>query len=521
MDPTGSLPKGLSLVPKPAVQGPVQPVKPAVQGPVQQVKPTAPTAGVPQSIQAQPTLDQLMAQAQGLLSTEPGVSGEGVVAPTGYVSPYSPLEDTIREGQKDELTAFAKQGGKLTDEEKEAMFQEERRRIREQVNALQSASAQERAEQRKLTEGRLGSTTAAQARRGLIGSSFGQAQEANVNQAGKELEDLISTKYAIKISDLEGDAKESAIKNIEKRTKELSEKTDKYIASLNEVQATRNNQLKQFLAGQLQNGQDINLYSDEQLAQAYGITAAEAKLMKATAGAEAELGKQQALADRIKQSSADVKDFYAIYGRAPQSSAELAGFKSQMKVADKGGAGVTDADALASQPAYAKLTTTQKTQANSLNNLVRELNNYYNEISTNVDESGVNLTGADSAVLETKLNAILFAAAQAEGTGALQKADREVIEKIIPNPTSFMGAIGTLVKGGKEGSLAKIEDQISKYTNNLKTLGLTPVDAGSIVQEGVTETGGAGVWYSPDGKSQAVLDTPEEIAEAKSAGWHQ
>lgn len=129
-----------------------------------------------------------------------------------------------------------------------------------------------------------------------------------------------------------------------------------------------------------------------------------------------------------------------------------------------------------SQPAYAKLTATQKKQADSLNNLVwslQDFRNYYNE---KPGIGGANLFGVDSAVLQSKINGIIFAAAQAEGTGALQAADREVIQKMLPNPTTWEGGLNILTKGGKTGALAAIDDQKSKYTKNLSGLGLSPID---------------------------------------------
>lgn len=133
---------------------------------------------------------------------------------------------------------------------------------------------------------------------------------------------------------------------------------------------------------------------------------------------------------------------------------------------------------LNTQQGYQSLTAKQKNQADSLNSLVRTLKDYkdfYNDNPGILDGLAGNLFGADSGVLQTKVNSIIFAAAQAEGTGALQQADRQVIEKIIPNPTSFGGALSTLFRGGKGGNIAKLDDQIQKYTENLSTnYGLQP-----------------------------------------------
>lgn len=158
--------------------------------------------------------------------------------------------------------------------------------------------------------------------------------------------------------------------------------------------------------------------------------------------------------------------------------------------------GAIDAN-LTTQPGYKALTQKQKTQADSLNNLVRTLNEYkayYAEHPGAFGGAAGNIVGQDAGVLQTKINSIIFAAAQAEGTGALQQADREVIEKIIPNPTSIGGAFGTLFHGGATGNTAKIDDQINKYTNNLAGYGLRPTSAGATAPpaggtSGVTSSG--------------------------------
>jgi len=147
------------------------------------------------------------------------------------------------------------------------------------------------------------------------------------------------------------------------------------------------------------------------------------------------------------------------------------------KRAELGGGTATNT-AFSFQPAYSKLTAAQKKQADSLNNLVRSIGEYEQYVKNNVGFTGVKMTGKDAAVLQTKINSIIFAAAQAEGTGALQQADREVIEKIIPNPTNLGGAWSALTKGGKEGQLLQIADQKDKYTKNLAGYGLTPTDGG-------------------------------------------
>jgi len=135
--------------------------------------------------------------------------------------------------------------------------------------------------------------------------------------------------------------------------------------------------------------------------------------------------------------------------------------------------------AFINQPGYQKLSNKQRTQADSLNALVASLDDYKKLVDETSGVSGVNMFGADSGLLETKLNSIIFAAAQAEGTGALQQADRQVIEKIVPNGTNLSGAWNAITKGGKAGMLRRIQDQIEKYDRNIQAYGLRTIRGGS------------------------------------------
>lgn len=73
------------------------------------------------------------------------------------------------------------------------------------------------------------------------------------------------------------------------------------------------------------------------------------------------------------------------------------------------------------------------------------------------DNAPVQLTGKEAAELRTAQSSLLFLIAQASGTGALQAPDREVVERIIPDPTSISGATGILTRGGKQGMLTSLD----------------------------------------------------------------
>ncbi len=153
------------------------------------------------------------------------------------------------------------------------------------------------------------------------------------------------------------------------------------------------------------------------------------------------------------------------------------------------------------QPAFKNLRAKEQTQAVSLDNLVRELNKYREIIqNANIGKGGVELVWVNAGLIESQLNALLFAAAQAEGTGALQAADRQVLEKVIPNPTTLTGAFTSLKSWGLEGVYSKIDNQIRKYEENLKSLWLSTSYVRPNTPPPSTPTTG-NTWTSPTGKT--------------------
>ena len=112
-----------------------------------------------------------------------------------------------------------------------------------------------------------------------------------------------------------------------------------------------------------------------------------------------------------------------------------------------------------------ELTSSQKTAVNTLDTVLKSLSDYRALYDRLVGTSGVNLTGVDAGELSGAYNALLFQIAQAAGTGALQAADRQVVEAMIPNPTSKVGAFGSFLRGGKEGALGSIDQAKGLFQN--------------------------------------------------------
>lgn len=167
----------------------------------------------------------------------------------------------------------------------------------------------------------------------------------------------------------------------------------------------------------------------------------------------------------------------------PLYQAQLANARSSGGGGAGGGStGGGGAGAFVSQPGYGSLSAGQQGKATAINDIITQLNSYRAAYDANVDSTGKLLTGEAAAKLQAEQASLMFALAQAVGTGALQEADRAVLEKVIPNPTSasLFGSIGTWLRGGKDGGLGKIDSQIDKFTTSLTdTYGLQPTQASS------------------------------------------
>ncbi len=148
-----------------------------------------------------------------------------------------------------------------------------------------------------------------------------------------------------------------------------------------------------------------------------------------------------------------------------------------------------------------KLTATQKSKGDSIQNVLSQLDNYKNLISqgTNAMFGGVNMTGSDAAQIRTAKAALEFAIAQAVGTGALQAADRDVVRDMIPDPTSFAGASGMLARGGKGGAEASINEARKIFEYAQQSIGSQPIptqESSTQVVDGYTYVQGPdGNWY--------------------------
>lgn len=159
------------------------------------------------------------------------------------------------------------------------------------------------------------------------------------------------------------------------------------------------------------------------------------------------------------------------------------------------------------------LTSPQKTKVNAVDAVLTSLDAYKTLYDSLANEQGGKIFGKDAGTLSGAYNALIFQIAQAAGTGALQAADREIVERMIPNPTSLSGAWGGLVKGGKAGGKNSI-DQAAQVLNNTKaTIIKAPQDPYGFNKQSM-------ILISPDGQEfDASGLTPQELQEAIADGY--
>lgn len=373
-----------------------------------------------------------------------------------------------------------------------------------QIDAINAVYADKLRQEKLVGQGRIGSSRAIQARSGLIGSDFGTAQTWQVQQLNKEQEAAIESERLALVNQILTQARESAASEIaaKRQAREAGGKAYlEYLAGQQTRKQENTSRAAQLLLLNNKTPEDI---SDAELAQArisrndlrlaYSGIKSQQEAEQAKAQAEQEKAALEALKTQseIDKNQADIINEALKTGRVYEQGGfifdgatnQLIGSAQAVRRAGVTwggwvGVGIVwtgwTQQTIAQQPWFKKLRAKEQTQALALDNLTRELNKYKQIISeADIGEYGVELFGKNAGLIESQLNALLFAAAQAEWTGALQAADRQVLEKVIPNPTTLTGAFTSLKSGGLEWVYAKIDNQIRKYEWNLANLWITP-----------------------------------------------
>lgn len=139
----------------------------------------------------------------------------------------------------------------------------------------------EKLRQAKLTgAGRIGSGTAIQARRGLIGSDFGAAETDRINTDNNQIYGGIEAEKAARINAILTKSNDTATQTIAAKTKAIAEGLDahlKYLSEAGERKTTNAEKAAQFIYSQKLEPKDLTADELKKTAEGYGVTADDIK----------------------------------------------------------------------------------------------------------------------------------------------------------------------------------------------------------------------------------------------------
>lgn len=103
---------------------------------------------------------------------------------------------------------------------------------------------------------------------------------------------------------------------------------------------------------------------------------------------------------------------------------------------------------------------------------LKQYRDLYTQVSQDNTISPTEFSGKDAAVLKAKHKALMFNIAQAEGTGALQEADKKLVEELLPDVSSAnpLTIAGQELRGGREGNIAAFNDVIEQMKDRVARL---------------------------------------------------
>jgi len=206
-------------------------------------------------------------------------AGEPVVAPelepelpvSSFVAPTGQIEDreTLRLRRDQERLLNRKQ--KSDDE----IRRDTLRQFQGQIDATNSIFADELGRAQVAGRGRLGSQTAMSARRGLIGSDFGESQIQGRENENEQVFQGIENARNAKVQFLLGQARTDASAAILAKNQAFSEGLDARLAFRNEAESRKTNNTTKAVRSILNQGFDIGQLQKgelQQLASFYGIS---------------------------------------------------------------------------------------------------------------------------------------------------------------------------------------------------------------------------------------------------------
>ena len=270
-----------------------------------------------------------------------------------------------------------------------------------EIDATNNAYASKLSSAKVAGANRLGQTTAIGARRGLLGSDFGQAQIDTTNSANTDIYNSIENERMVAVQNLMQKARDNAQAEIDKKTTAKNTGAENYIKYLAEQTASKEKNtaslIQNLIASNIDPSKDLDSTGDnslEALAKMYGITASKvkadyttAKKLKDASDAKTALENKKTMAGIYKDSMLNVGDGQQAYYVDPETGKVTMVANNPKSYAPKEGSGLSSLSP--------EQTSSVKTSVG--NSLKYLMDNYQKAGSLNTNVSGKYLPFATEA----------------------------------------------------------------------------------------------------------------------------
>lgn len=181
----------------------------------------------------------------------------------------------------------------------ESLMESKRKLYQGEIDAVNKIYSDKIQSARIQGKGRIGSSTAIQARGGLLGSDFGAAQTANVEDANRQVEDAYLNEQNLQIQGILGKARQDAIDEAKAKTEAKALGAKNYIEFLTGADVRKKARITDFAKSLIAQGKDIKTLTDADLATLASTYGTSKENILATYN-EAKLANDKAQAELVK-----------------------------------------------------------------------------------------------------------------------------------------------------------------------------------------------------------------------------
>jgi len=174
----------------------------------------------------------------------------------GIIPNETPEEKALRLERERQGSSYMSDANQNVDEN--TIRQNVLNKFQAEIDALNRIYAEKKSEERRRGEGRLGSDAAIQARRGLLGSTFGTAQTRGVENLNAEAQSAIDSEQAVMISSIMTKVNQDVADEVAAKTKARQEGAEKYIKFLEESADRAKTRVSEAVQNLLKVSGDIN-----------------------------------------------------------------------------------------------------------------------------------------------------------------------------------------------------------------------------------------------------------------------